>query len=78
MTPPKINDNYRCHCGKLLHYSDINTQRRIEEIVERFGPYIDVVVDGGRTYRVQRHYIALHGINGKSLGRLGFQEVKNV
>jgi hypothetical protein len=49
-----------CHCGQDLHYTDPEVRTQVEAIVERFGPYIDVTVAGGKTYRVQRHYIALH------------------
>lgn len=66
----------KCHCGLDLHYSNSALQKQVQEIVDKFGPYIDVIV-GGRTFRVQRHYIALHGIKGKDLSTLGFAEVSN-
>lgn len=67
-----------CHCGKKLHYTPDNkhTQYQIEEIAKRFGHHIDVTQENGKTYRVQRHYIALHGIKNKDLAELGFKEVK--
>lgn len=64
----------RCHCGLELHYSDKELQKQVDRIIKEFGPYIDVVIDG-RTFRVQRHYIALHGIKGKDVAQLGFKEV---
>jgi len=46
----------------------------MRHIVERFGEYITVDANG-RKYLVQRHYIALHGIKGKDISKLGFREV---
>ena len=68
--------NERCHCGLELHYTDEKIKQQVQEVIDRFGPFIDVVV-GGRTFRVQRHYIALHGIKGKDVAQLGFKEVTN-
>lgn len=67
----------KCWCGRPLHYSHDKEQQEVEEIIDRFGEYISIQVDTGKTYRVHRHYIALHGIKGKDLGSLGFQEVDN-
>lgn len=64
----------RCHCGLELHYTDKELQKQVQKIVDEFGPYIEVNV-AGRKFRVQRHYIALHGIKGKDVAKLGFQEV---
>lgn len=66
----------KCHCGEALHYTNSALQKQVQEIVDKFGPYIDVTV-AGRTFRVQRHFIALHGIKGKDLSTLGFTEVSN-
>lgn len=64
-----------CHCGKPLHYSDPATRAAVERNIARAGdPFIDVTVEG-HTWRVQRHYIALHGIKGWELPSLGFEEV---
>jgi hypothetical protein len=65
-----------CWCGRPIHYNDERIQHQVQEIVDKFGEFINVKIDGGKTYRVQRHYIALHGITGKDLPALGFQEVK--
>jgi hypothetical protein len=64
-----------CHCGKLLHYTDLELEATINELVNRFGDFIPVQV-GERTFNVQRHYIALHGIKGEDISTLGFKEVK--
>lgn len=65
----------KCHCGRDLHYSDKNVKAQVEDIIDRFGPYINITIVDGKTYRVQRHFIALHGIKGKDLANLGFKEV---
>lgn len=63
-----------CHCGLPLHYTDENTRLLVERLVLLHGPDIPVTV-GGRTWLVQRHYIALHGIKSRDLSKLGFPEV---
>lgn len=66
-----------CHCGKPLHYSDWGIHYLVDSIIaERGGDqYIPVTV-GKRTWLVQRHYIALHGLKAKELPRLGFEEIR--
>lgn len=66
----------RCACGQPLHYSDPVLRDQIERIIAEAGgdPFVNVTCDG-RTWRVQRHYIALHGIKGWMLPYLNFQEV---
>jgi hypothetical protein len=63
-----------CHCGKPLHYLNLDVQRVVEEFVRLHGTHIRVTV-GGRTWLVQRHYIALHGLKAAELPRLGFEEI---
>lgn len=63
-----------CHCGKPLHYRDPVAQRVNEEFIARFGPDIPISV-GDRTWNVQRHYVALHGIKAWELPSLGFPEI---
>ena len=67
----------RCHCGRPLHYTDRATELMVKELVRQLGEYIKITVDG-RTWLVQRQYIALHGIKGSELPGLGFQEITNV
>lgn len=75
---PKPEKGY-CACGLPLHYTDKKTKKHIEALVSKVGEFIKVKLpeSGGRTFLVQRHYIALHGIDGKTLENLGFNEVKN-
>ena len=66
----------RCHCGLELHYTNKVLEQQMNEIIEKFGAYIEIQqIETGKRYRVQRHYIALHGVKGKDLGKLGFKEV---
>lgn len=67
----------RCHCGQPLHYTNADTERRVRELVAQQGEFVPVTVRG-RTWLVQRHYIALHGIKGWELPTLGFQEITDV
>lgn len=64
-----------CACGKPLHYSNDVTRRTVERMVEELGPYITVTV-GKRTWKVQRHYIALHGLKADELPNLGFTQIR--
>jgi hypothetical protein len=59
MHEPDFNPYTSCHCGQPLHYSDKEVQHAMEAMVRDKGPYVPVTVQG-RTWRVQRHYIALH------------------
>ena len=63
-----------CACGKPLHYSDAAAQRQVQRLVDKLGEYTMVTIEG-RTWRVQRHYIALHGLKAHELPLLGFREV---
>ena len=63
-----------CACGKPLHYTDPNLQKVIEDMVQNLGEYIKVTVEN-KTYLVQRHYIALHGLKAAELPNLGFVEL---
>ena len=62
-----------CHCGQPLHYQDARIQASVELLVRLLGEYMPVRA-GGRTWLVQRHYIALHGIKAAELPFLGFEE----
>lgn len=66
-----------CHCGKPLHYSTPEQQAAVERMIEEAGgdPYISVTVPDKGTYRVQRHYIALHGLKAAEIDELGFEKV---
>jgi hypothetical protein len=66
----------RCHCGQPLHYSSPAIQRQVERLNAAAGDQDIVVTLNGRSWRVQRHYIALHGIKAVDLPTLGFAEIR--
>src|SRR5262245_51497182 len=63
-----------CACGKPLHYESAETQASIERLCAEQGENVVVTV-GQRSWLVQRHYIALHGIKSVQLATLGFPEI---
>lgn len=63
-----------CACGQPLHYTNPELEAFVQGVCDRLGDFVSVTV-GGRTWRVQRHYIALHGLKATDLPSLGFQEV---
>jgi hypothetical protein len=62
-------NNMNCACGKPLHYTDPETERLVTDMSAKLGETMLVSV-GPFAYRVQRHYIALHGLMGSELERL--------
>jgi hypothetical protein len=66
----------QCHCGKPLHYTNKALEAQLIQLSADLGEYMNLTIIGGKTYRVQRHYVALHGIKGKDISTLGFEEVK--
>lgn len=64
----------KCHCGLPLHYTDPDLQESIQNIIAEQGEFMPVMVKG-RTWKVQRHYIALHGIIAAEIEHLGFEEI---
>jgi hypothetical protein len=58
-----------CACGQPLHYTNLHTKALVERLCEEVGEYVVVVMDGKR-YRVQRHFIALHGLKAQELEEL--------
>src|SRR5947209_7487832 len=61
----------RCDCGEPLHYTDPETKRDVENLISRLGSHVRVEVPGLGAWYVPRHYIALHGLRGGDLPRLG-------
>ncbi len=67
----------RCHCGMPLHYSDPRIERYLREIILKQGRYVAVTnIENNKSYWVDRHYIALHGLTCKDIEYLGFKEIK--
>ncbi len=67
-------DRTMCHCGRPLHYTDPVIERMVTKLSEETGEYVSVTV-GWRTWLVQRHYIAIHGLKAAELPSLGFVEI---
>ncbi len=70
------NPKTECACGKALHYANLSAQDAATGAIAGAGgdPFVVVTIEG-RSWRVQRHYIALHGLKAKDLPSLGFQEL---
>jgi len=64
-----------CHCGKPLHYRNAEIERIAKMFVMEFGEYIPVTIPNKGTWKVQRHYIALHGLKASEVPDLGFEKL---
>lgn len=73
-----------CQCGKPLHYTNERLRQAVLKMTEMAGgeEWIPVTIHakpftsvGNRTFLVQRHYIALHGLDGKYAAEMGFDEI---
>ena len=60
-----------CHCGRPLHYSNREAEMYVRQLILLRGEHVIVQTPQGRWW-VPRHYIALHGLKGHELPRLGF------
>jgi hypothetical protein len=68
--------NENCSCGQPLHYIDKNVENHMNKLIKEKGRFIAVTnSENMKTYKVDRHYIALHGIMGKDLDKYGFEEI---
>lgn len=67
-----------CACGQPLHYTNPRVEAMIRELIALVGDEMIEVSVRGRRFKVQRHYIALHGLNAQDLlrGFLPFEELK--
>lgn len=59
----------KCACGKELHYNSSIAKDTVQGLVDRLGEDVKVTV-ADKSYMVQRHYIALHGLVGSKLEEL--------
>lgn len=64
-----------CACGKPLHYSNPAMRMVIDRLITDCGTQDVTVRIGNRTWIVQRHYIALHGLKARELPNLKFPEI---
>jgi hypothetical protein len=67
-----LTDDVHCACGQPLHYSTPDARAQVERLIAAAGgdPLIGISVYDGeryRRFRVQRHYIALHGVSAQAL-----------
>lgn len=65
----------RCACGKRLHYRNKASRVAVEALVIELGEYVNITVPGHGTWRVQRHFIALHGIKAAELPGSAWEKV---
>ena len=63
-----------CACGEPLHYINKDVEGIIKHYAEEFGEMVEITASSG-TFLVQRHYIALHGVEAKDLDRLAIDGV---
>jgi len=73
------NKDQICHCGKPLHYQSKAVQDVIQKIIDFKGTrYVEIEqIETGRKFKVDCHFVALHGIHGALLDTYGFEEIKN-
>ncbi len=65
-----------CQCGRPLHYSCPDVKKWVDKMINHLGEYITVEsIVTRKKYKVQRHYIALHGLKHEELDRMGFEQV---
>lgn len=59
-----------CACGKPLHYASPRLHALVEQLIGASGSEYVLVrrLDDNRAWKVQRHFIALHGLKGDELG----------
>ena len=64
-----------CQCGHPLHYQNTEIEKIVTELCDIKGDYIIVQsTKNFKSYMVQRHFIALHGLKGKDVSKMGFME----
>ena len=56
----------KCACGLPLHYTDEKIEAAVNQLVAQLGEYITVTAED-KSYSVQRHFIALHGLKAAEL-----------
>ena len=74
-------EQHLCACGKPLHYTDRTRRSLVEETISRMGPLVTVTC-GTRSWKVPRHFIALHGLVAAAelpelAKKYGFEEIKS-
>lgn len=59
-----------CACGNALHYTHPDLMAQVQKLVDAYGDYTEIEVAGAGRFKVQRHYIALHGVRARDLPAL--------
>jgi hypothetical protein len=59
-----------CACGRPLHYGDPRNRDLVQALIDKFGEETVVHVLNVGHYKVQRHFIALHGLKAAELPEL--------
>jgi hypothetical protein len=60
-----------CACGRPLHYDQDTLRAAMDNLIEQSGTHMTIRVGlEGKFYRVQRHFIALHGLRMEDLPAL--------
>ena len=62
-----------CQCGRPLHYSKQSLKQMVDKIIDGQDPVVTVRVMGVGSFRVQRHFIALHGLPTAKVMEWGFE-----
>lgn len=65
----------QCGCGRPIHYTDGRIAAAMMELVEQVGEFVTVQVAGLGSWRVSRHYIALHGLIAADLPASTFEKL---
>jgi hypothetical protein len=74
MSETQTEEPVLCHCGQPLHFTDPMIEAYFTDLVRVLGPTVKIQA-GGKTFEVQRYYVALHGLKAAELPGLGFPEV---
>lgn len=69
-----------CACGQPLHYTSPEKRQLVESLIKMAGDMVTITnSDNGRSWRLPRHFIALHGIKMREMPEIatkyGFQEI---
>lgn len=70
---------FKCPCDKKEHILDVRNSHVwdfVAKTIDELGENMTLqVLETGKKYSVPRIYIAMHGIKGHEVGKLGFKEI---
>jgi hypothetical protein len=64
-----------CACGLPLHYADPIAEAWVRRLIAQEGEFITVTTPEG-TWKVPRHFIALHGLRAADLPKCNFERIE--